>query len=188
MPIIATGQKKDLEPIPTGVIQAVCAFVEDIGTQPDTYQGVPNFHHQVVICWELNAKMSKGDNAGKPFVISKFFTLSLNEKANLRRYLESWRGKAFTEQELKGFDLERLKGVNCLLNIVGSKKSDNSETQKIAAIMPLVKGTPLIKVFNKAAPEWVAKKRAQSVEVQEQSGNEDPGDQGAEPPIDDLPF
>jgi hypothetical protein len=171
MALIATGSNKDYEPTPCGVQQAVCAFVEDIGTQAGTYDGKPTFKHQIVVCWELGAKMKKGDYAGRPFMVSKFYTLSLGEKANLRHDLESWRGRQFTEQELNGFDVEKLKGVNCLLNIVEAKKRDGSDTQKIAAIMPVQKGTQPMSPINTTPPEWIAKKRAQSVEIAQQDGS-----------------
>jgi hypothetical protein len=50
----------------------------------------------------------RGDRA--PFLVSKRYTLILNEKGNLRPMLEAWRGRKFAPQELKGFDLERLLG------------------------------------------------------------------------------
>ena len=36
------------------------------------------------------------DGVDKPIAISEFYTLSLNEKANLRRDLVGWRGRSFT--------------------------------------------------------------------------------------------
>ena len=115
MPIIAKEGGKTFEKMPTGVVQAVCAYVEDIGTHEGSYQGKPTLRHQVIICWELAEKMRMGDHAGRNFIVSKFYTLSLNPKASLRKDLESWRGKSFTKEELESFDLEKLIGVNCLL-------------------------------------------------------------------------
>jgi hypothetical protein len=47
-------------------------------------------------------------------VISKEFTLSMHEKSTLRQFLESWRGKAFTEKEALSFDVTALIGKPCL--------------------------------------------------------------------------
>ena len=169
MPIIAKDSGGgDFELAPVGNQQAVCAFVEDIGTHDGSYNGKPTRNQQIVICWELAEKMTLGDNAGKPFMLSKFYTLSLGEKSNLRKDLQSWRGVAFTEQELRAFDVEKLNGVNCLLNVVAEKKQDGKEFRKIASVSPLIKGMPKIEVFNKMPPEWIAKKRAESLEAQEQ--------------------
>jgi hypothetical protein len=161
------SNSQDFELVPSGNQQAVCAFVEDIGTHEGSYQGKATLRHQVVICWELSEKMTKGENIGKPFMVSKFYTLSLDQKANLRKDLESWRGRAFTDDDLKnGFDIERLKGVNCLLNIIHEKKEDKVRA-RVASISPVIKGMPMLNVFNAKAPEWISRKRAESIEARE---------------------
>jgi hypothetical protein len=164
MAIIAkTSGGGDFEPLPLGVTQAVCVFVEDIGTHESNFSGQVLQKHQIVICWELAEKMADG----RPFMISKFYTLSLHEKATLRKDLENWRGKPFTEAELAGFDVETLRGVNCMLNIVEHKKQDGTLTQKIGSIMPMIKGMAKISPVNTEPPAWIAKRRAESLEAQD---------------------
>ena len=154
MPIIATNAGGgSFELCPTGNIQAVCAFVEDVGHEHSDLNN--SWAHKVVILWELAEKMKDS----RPFMLSKSYTVSLNEKANLRKDLASWRGKDFTEAELKGFDLEKLLNVNCLLNVVSYKKRDGSEGRKIASISPIIKGMNLLIPVNEAVPEWVTKRR-----------------------------
>lgn len=182
MPILAK-EEKTYEAVPTGMQQAVCSMVCDIGTHEGEYQGRPNQRHQVVVIWELDEKKTEGDYAGMPFQMSKFYTLSLGEKANLRKDLESWRGKPFTAEELQGFDLEALVGANCFLNIV-----ENEGKQKIAAITPLPKNMPRIKHVNTEEPDWVGKFRAKSIEanIKGAPGSNKAG--GPPPAEDDLPF
>lgn len=169
MALMVTGESnKSYEPIPLGPQQAVCAFVEDIGTHEGSYQGKPIARRQVVICWELAETMTQGEGAGKPFLVSKFYTLSLNEKATLRHDLNAWRGRDFTEEELKGFDLESIIGVNCMLNMVEHKKQDGSVTQKIGSIMPPMKNMQKIIPVNTKPPAWIQKKREESIEHREQ--------------------
>lgn len=186
MPIIAKEENPG-EPIPTGMQQAVCSMVCDIGTQRGQYQGKPSERRQAVIIWELAEKKTLGNYAGQPFQTSKFYTLSLSEKAKLRADLQSWRGRPFTEDELKGFDLEKLVGANCFLNIV----PDENGKPKINAITPLAKGMEKILPTMKTEPEWVAKKRAESIEAKgiPPSGNGAVGAHDAPPHTeDDLPF
>jgi len=181
----------DFEKTPTGNQQAVCAFVEDIGTHRGEYQGTPNERHQIVVCWELAETMTQGEYAGKPFMISNFYTLSLGKKANLRKDLEAWRGKAFTQQELDGFDVERLKGANCLLNIIEAMDDNGKTRARIASISPVLKNMEPLQIVNQNPPEWIDKKRKESIEYAEQY-NQDAGNTVAEPeplqPDDDLPF
>lgn len=184
MPVIAK-EEKTYEAVPTGMQQAVCAMVCDIGTHKGEYQGKETNRHQVVIIWELDEKKTEGDFAGQPFQVSKFYTLSLGEKANLRKDLESWRGRPFTAEELQGFDLENLIGANCFLNIV-----ENEGKHKIAAITPLPRNMAKIKQIATQEPEWVGKMRAKSIEAT--GGNSarsaPPSSAGAPPAEDDLPF
>ncbi len=153
MPLIAKLDSGDYEPTPTGLQAAVCAFVEDTGYEPDMKGN--HLNRKVAVLWELSATMKDG----RPFMISKTYTLSLSEKANLRKDLESWRGKQFNEEELKGFDVEKLKGANCLLNILPHKKDDGSMTAKVANVMPAQKGAPRLVPINVTPPEWVAERR-----------------------------
>jgi len=172
----------------TGMHQAVCVFIHDIGTHLSEYQGKQIARHQIIVTWEIDETMTKGDYTGKRFNVSKFYTRSLNEKATLRKDLESWRGKAFSETELEGFDLKKLVGANCFLNLVETK----SGKRAIASVSPLAKGMTAIKVEQLAPSErfmkWIETKRAESVEGQA-------GEQSAPPTSDennnadsDLPF
>ena len=158
---------EDFEKTPTGNQQAVCVFVEDIGTHRGEYQGVPNERRQIVVCWELAETMVQGDYAGKPFMISNFYTLSLSRKSNLRKDLESWRGRAFSVAELDGFDVEELIGVNCLLNIIEDTNAEGKTRAKIASISPKMKNMEPLVIVNIEPPEWIEKKRKESIEYSE---------------------
>lgn len=174
----------------TGMHQAVCVFVHDIGTHVGEYQGKQNVRHQVIVTWELAEKMKTGEYEGKPFNVSKFYTLSLGDKANLRKDLEGWRGKAFTEEELQGFDLRKLIGVNCFLNL---SETENGK-RKIASVNPLPNNMPKIGVTQLEPSEkfmaFIDKKRAESLEAQQQNGTSHiVVDNGSQLPPDDLlPF
>ena len=45
------------------------------------------------------------DDNGRRFQLRKDYKNSLHEKAGLRKDLEAWRGRRFTDAELAGFDL-----------------------------------------------------------------------------------
>jgi hypothetical protein len=172
------------------MVQAVCAFVHDIGTQVGEYKGKPNIAHKVIVTWELTEKMTKGEYEGKPFMMSKYYTLSLNEKANLRHDLESWRGKGFTDEELEGFDVEKLVGANCFLNLV---KNDKDKVV-ISAITQLPKNTSRItpittEPFEKFM-EWINRERAKSLEMtQPKPANHTVAqEESSNPEESDLPF
>ncbi|MDR2219762.1 MAG: hypothetical protein LBE24_04185 [Methylobacillus sp.] len=127
----------NFEQAPIGSHVARCIRVIDIGTQKSEYQGQVNIRRQVIIVWELpDEKMTEGDHAGKPFIVSKFYTASLSEKANLRKDLANWRGRDFTNEELSGFDSKNILGKPCMVSIIHNEQSK----ARVAGVMAMPKG------------------------------------------------
>ena len=136
MPIIATvGTGRAFTPAPAGLHQGVCVDVVDMGVLEVTYAGQTKRQHTVRVVWQIDEDME--DN--RPFIVQKRYTLSLHEKATLRKELESWRGRAFSEDELAGFDLEKLLGANAQLNIQHTVKAGETYAN-VVSIVPLGKG------------------------------------------------
>jgi hypothetical protein len=154
MPIIASASEaQTYAPAPEGVHQAVCVDIEDLGKLKSQYlddKGNEKWQHKIKVYWQIGELRADG----KRFVLSKRYTLSLHEKAALRHDLEAWRGRAFTEQELRGFDVESVKGANCLLNVQHRQNADKSRTYaNVVSIMPLVKGMP--KMQSEGYERWM---------------------------------
>lgn len=183
--------------IPAGTHVARCYGVIDLGTQYSEKFG--NSSRKVQIQWELPAELM---DDGRPLAISKRYTLSLNEKANLRKDLESWLGRSITETEEKeGFALGALLGKTCLLSIIHAE-SNNKTYANIAAVMSVPKGTkvpeqsnPMVSydvengkdaVFTKL-PEWIRTMIEQSKEFKD--GDEPTPEEVADTsmPFGDIP-
>lgn len=134
----------DFTPIPEDLHLAICYGIWDIGTQFSERFG--KAIHKVVIVWEIPGVRGEFERDGKkvnlPRAISKRYTLSLHAKAELRKDLESWRGKKFSDEELKGFDIKRLLGVPCQLQVLHSKVQDKVYAN-IAAITKAPAGTKI---------------------------------------------
>jgi hypothetical protein len=127
----------DFEQPPIGTHVARCVKIIDIGTQKSEYQGKVNIRRQCIIGFELPTElMSEGEYAGKPFTVSRFYTASLGEKANLRKDLANWRGRDFTEQELEGFDSKNILDKCCMVSLTENDKNK----VRITGIMALPKG------------------------------------------------
>ena len=100
----------EFEQPPAGTHIARCVRLIDIGSQVNPFRE-GSMRRQVVVAWELPEElMTEGENKGHPFMCSKFYTMSLHEKASLRQDLVNWRGRDFTEAELEGFDLRTILG------------------------------------------------------------------------------
>lgn len=138
----SSGVKKD--PIAAGNYAARCYQMIHIGTVKETILGEEKILNKVRIGWELptELKVFNEDKGEQPLVISEEFTLSMHEKSKLRKFLASWRGKDFTEEEAKSFDVTKLIGAACMLNIIHkpSKKDATTLYAVISSISPMPKG------------------------------------------------
>lgn len=127
----------DFEPAPEGLHPAICCDVIDKGVV-ETPWG-PS--HKVQLRWQLDGHSDAGlRNDGKQWLVVRQFTLSLHEKAALRKFLTSWRGKQFTPEELQGFDVEKVLGAPCLLQVIHAQRPDGKIYANVENIMPLPKG------------------------------------------------
>jgi len=150
MAFIATKPQSNYTPPPAGMHPARCYRLIDLGTQPKSYQGKPTGEaRKVMASWELLGEDRMDD--GKPFTISKSWFMSLHEKAALRKDLESWRGRPFTVEEEASFDVSKLLGAYCLLNVVQEAGQDGPVYTKISAITPMLKGMPKPEPVNATA-------------------------------------
>lgn len=132
------GHYENPEP---GSYAATCNKLIDLGTQESEYQGKKIKRQQVILGWELSEKMSTGE----PFTVSAFYTASLSEKSKLRPMLESWRGAAFTAEELEGFDLSKLLGKPCMVSLVLNDK----KKIRVSGVSKLPKGMPTHQLVGK---------------------------------------
>ena len=72
---------------------------------------------------------------------------TLGKKATLRKLLEGWRGKAFTDEELKdGFDLSKLVGLGCQL-VIQPNSNNNPKVMSIAKANQKLVGDRQLKSF-----------------------------------------
>ena len=146
-----SGGGGDFQAVKPGTYIARSFRIVDIGTQHGEYKGEPTVRNQFILYWELPTEIIDVNGEDKPTIVSKFYTASLHEKSNLRHDLQSWRGKEFTSEELKGFDLTQVLGKPCFLTIV----STSSGKSKVSAVTGLPKGTTCPPAVNPVSNFWV---------------------------------
>lgn len=179
MSLIAKESGSDFTPAPAGTHVARCIWVIALGTQPSNN---PQFvdSYKILLGWELPEESIMFQGEEKPLTITKEYTLSLSDKAALRKDLESWRARQFTEAERKGFDVAKVAGIPCLLTITHQTSAKGKVYAKVSAVSALTKGMivkpqqhPTVTydiedgnsdVFQKL-PEWIQKKIQQCEEV-----------------------
>jgi len=132
--------KGNFESTPSGSHLARCYRIVDLGTQKTEYMGESKLQHKIMIGWEIHGTNEDGTpikmRDGRPFAIFKNYTLSWSEKATLRIHLQSWRGKPFTQEEMRRFDLKNVLGAWCMLNVIETSK-DGKVYTNVATVSPV---------------------------------------------------
>lgn len=171
-----------IPPIEAGTYPAVCYGLVDLGEQySEAYE---KWTRKVMLMWELpTEKIELGDYPVSRTITQKY-TASLNERAALRRDLAAWRGRDFTDEELRCFDLRSIVGAPCMLNIIHREYNGNTYAN-ISAIMKMPKGmqvekgtlekivfdldTDPLNLIDEKLPEWVGKQIKESRQYKERA-------------------
>ena len=166
----------DFKNHPEGQYRAICMDVVDLGMVENKRFG--KMQHKIALVFHSEAKTDEG----KPFEVWERFTATLAEQGYLRPFLQSWRGKAFTPEELAGFDLEKLVGVNAYIQIIHNT-SNGKTYANIGSIMLPPKGTAKLQ----PTPGY-ERRKDRKPEVSQAPEPVPAGSYDETDPDDDLPF
>lgn len=223
MAFIATdsGGNGNFRRVPPGAYIGRCYSLIDLGTQLTNGQYGEKLNHKIRIGWELFGEDENGEpltveveGQTMPMTISKSYTVSLHEKATLRKELAAWRGKDFTDEEARGFDVSKLVGAYCMVNVTTSETNGKTYSN-VAGLTPLpgalknAKPAPVhehvlfdldapdLKVFGsfhdklqdaiRRSPEWARHERKAPQQPQQQAAPAG-GGHGFEEMDSDIPF
>ena len=145
MPLNAPAPKSDFKPIDPGTYVARCYSVVDLGTHQEEWKGKPKDSRKVRITWELPTELKEFETeTGKkmlPLVIGKEYTLSMGEKSNLRKDIQSWIGTTLADPEAAGFDVSSLVGMDCMISVAHKTSGAGKTYAIVQSVTRLLKGT-----------------------------------------------
>jgi hypothetical protein len=134
------GGQSNRQIAPEGSYPARCYQIIDLGT---TEQGgnYPGKKRKVQFLFELPTELAvfDEDKGKQPYYVRSIYTLSMNEKALLRRDISAWMGKKITDDQAKKLDIFTLLGKTCMVNIAHVTKGENTYAN-IISFAPLMKG------------------------------------------------
>jgi hypothetical protein len=139
-----------------------------VGSLWDAFKG--DFRPQVI----LQIQLDKVDNQGKPILVTKTLTGSMDPRATMRLWVESLISRSLSEQEANQLDISKVfLGAQCQVQIAVERKQDGNDSYKIKALLPstaqVVAASPTA-VWDyrsgdyNGAPNWILKKFATSRE------------------------
>lgn len=170
--------KPSIPPVSPGTYVGICVHAIDIGEQLVTFKDKKNYSNQIMYVFELVGEFIEVDGVQQPRTLSRTFTFSKSEKSGLRKFVESWQGKKFSNEEFGEFDTNDVVGKEAMINVV---LNDSGEYANIDSVIPLPKGmsagTPQSKLikfdidpWNQAAfdglPEWAQERIKKSTQYQ----------------------
>ena len=174
--------KPKVPPVEAGVYMAVCIGFVDLGEQYS--EKFKNYSYKGMYIWELPGETIEIDGEQKPRQLSKEFTISGSSKSNLRKFIETWNSKSYSDEDFMEFDVFEQVGKPCQLNVV---LNETKEYANVDNLMPIPKGFPApttttehIKwdmdawnddVFAKL-PEWIQEKIKKSTQYQKEHAPE----------------
>lgn len=196
MAIFVGNNDKDYKKVPQGLHVAVCYMLVDVGLQRTVWQGQEKWRHKIYIRFETPEEQ---EDDGRPLSIGLFVGANLSPKGNLRPMLEAWRGRQFTEEELKKFDVTAVLGKACQINVTHTSK-DGKVYENITSVVPLSKGMVAPKAVNtlikygpedksqfESLPDWLKKKVTEGRPVGGAPAPTEPTVHGGDPG-EDCPF
>lgn len=187
LPVGSSGTG-DFKRAPAGSHIAVCNLVADCGLQPGSAQ-FPAPKRKIYIRFEIPAERVEYEKDGKqvegPLTIGSFYTASMNEKATLRKHLEGWRGKKFSDDEAAAFDVSAILGKAAMLSVVESE-SGGKTYSNISGVGSLPKNMPVPSAENDLLyfdsdssandldklPKWLREKIEQQITQNRPAANE----------------
>lgn len=132
-------QNNEFVPAPEGTQAAICCGVILMGT----FQTQFGPKKMLRLVFELHGPDRTKEN--KLFSVSQDFSFSSNENSALRKFIEGWRNKKYTADELSamgGLPITKLLGQACLLSVSHIKQPNGSIWAGIKAAVPMPKGFP----------------------------------------------
>ena len=128
-----------------GVYTAISSAIVDLGLQKN--EKFDKTQRKFMMIWTILNETIEVNGEQLPRQLSKEYSFSLHEKSTLRKDLQAWRGKAFTEEELRGFNIMNVLNVPCQLQVLLEERNGR-QYNNIASIMALPKGSQVEKLEN----------------------------------------
>lgn len=136
--ITAKGSDAKFKPHTEGQFIGQCVDTIDLGENVEQFADAPaKLAHKCALVFRTG---ERNEQTGEYIDISREFTVSMGEKANLRKFLEQWRGKAYTlEQVEAGVPLHKLTGNHGLLTVAHVVSRNNRTYANIVSCVGVPK-------------------------------------------------
>src|SRR5580765_714055 len=141
----------DFEKVPPGTHVAICNMIVDVGLQPGNAQFIgvvdkdgkpdsrgqpsPKIYFRFEVPSQRMSYTKDGVEHEGPMTIYANYRASLNKKANLRKTIESWRGRKFANDgEAEQYDVFAVLGQACMILVTHSEDGKYANVDNVMAL------------------------------------------------------
>lgn len=150
-------------PHPEGQHVMACVDVIDLGEELSDWQGVLKIQPKIALVFASGKRNPETD---EPLLVAAEFTNSMFTKANLRQFLEMWRGRSYTDEQAEaGVPLHKLVGHGGIVSVEHKLSRNNRTYAKIRGITPLMEGMTAPAVPSYERPAFWETKKAEYAEA-----------------------
>lgn len=136
--ITAKSSESKFKSHPVGQYVGQCVDTIDLGEKVSDYPGSPSY--LAASCAIVFRTGERNEETGEFIDIAREFTVSMGKKANLRAFLEQWRGMPYTEEQANaGVPLDKLTGNHGLLTVAHRKSGKGRIYANITACVGIPK-------------------------------------------------
>lgn len=136
--ITARATESKFKPHPEGQHVAQCVDTIDLGEKVQDFPG--SIPYLAPVCALIFRTGERNEETGDYIDIGKEYTVSMGEKANLRKDLEQWRGKPYTKEQVEaGVPLDKLTGNFALITVAHRVSGKQRTYANITAIVGIPK-------------------------------------------------
>lgn len=136
--ITAKAAESTFKPHPEGQYVGQCVDTIDLGEKVQDFPGT--IPYLAPTCALVFRTGERNEETGECIDVFKEYTVSMGDKANLRKDLTQWRGKPYTDEQIEaGVPLDKLTGNHALLTISHRKSGKGKTYANITAIVGVPK-------------------------------------------------
>lgn len=160
--VTAKSNDKPFPIHPEGQFAARCVDVIDLGESVVKFPGTPDYLANKVALGFYTGE--RDAEQGQVVNVMMEFTLSMGKKSNMRAFLESWRGRSYTDEQAKeGVPVDKLYGATALISVEQKASKSDRMYARIKSISPLPKAmesaVPSLDAIAYTRDEWWTKKK-----------------------------
>lgn len=166
--VTGSAATAEFEPHPDGQFVARCVDVIDLGENVEQFENFPPKLVQKMALVFVTGEAREFNGEMELIPLVKEFSKSMGEKAALRKFATSWRGKSYTPEEIAaGVNFDKMLGAFAVITVEHKVSQKGRTYANILSVSPVMKGVAKPEALGTeyTRPKFLTDKKAQYAEA-----------------------